>query len=72
MHIQLHSFLHFFQETYYVPYKKLLKKKSNAKGKLYDKYQNYLRSLRQNGLMIPYINKTIEAETTSGIFLFLY
>ncbi|KAL6418889.1 hypothetical protein ACFW04_014184 [Cataglyphis niger] len=54
-------------ETYYVPYKKLLNKKSNAKGKLYDKYLNFLRSLRNNGLA-PLSRNMIETQTASNIF----
>ncbi|KAL6417457.1 hypothetical protein ACFW04_012726 [Cataglyphis niger] len=55
------------KETYYVPYKKLLNKKSNAKGKLYDKYLNFLRSLRNNGLA-PLSRNMIETQTASNIF----
>lgn len=67
----LDYFLYFFQETYYVPYKKLLNKKSNAKGKLYDKYVNFLRSLRNNGLA-PLSRNTIETQTTQSIFLLIF
>ncbi|KAL6417388.1 hypothetical protein ACFW04_012569 [Cataglyphis niger] len=52
------------KETYYVPYKKLLNKKSNPKGKLYDKYLNFLQSLRNNGLASLSRNM-IETQTAS-------
>ncbi|XP_077255928.1 uncharacterized protein LOC143893930 isoform X2 [Temnothorax americanus] len=39
------------QEAYYIPYKRYSTgKKVNAKGKLYDKYTNYLKHLRVSGL----------------------
>jgi len=63
-------FFAFFQETYYVPYKKLFNKKLNAKGKLYDKYTNYLRTLRTHGLA-PVSFKT-ETQSKPSIFLFSY
>lgn len=66
--LRVRLFLTFFQETYYVPYKKIFNKKLNAKGKLYDKYTNYLRTLRTHGLASV---STITTETQSipGIFL---
>lgn len=59
----------FFQETYYVPYKKLSNKKLSAKGKLYDKYTNYLRSLRTYGLAPQSRNVTKAQSKLIGIFL---
>ncbi|KYM98812.1 hypothetical protein ALC62_10468, partial [Cyphomyrmex costatus] len=39
------------QEVYYIPYKRYsAEKRVNAKGKLYDKYTNYLKHLRKSGL----------------------
>ncbi|XP_011684743.1 PREDICTED: uncharacterized protein LOC105448078 [Wasmannia auropunctata] len=54
------------KETYYVPYQKLFNKKVNAKGKLYDRYTNYLRSLRIHGLThgsTEVTNKTNESSS---------
>ncbi|XP_025990442.2 uncharacterized protein LOC105207227 [Solenopsis invicta] len=39
------------EEAYYIPYKRISKdKKVNAKGKLYDKYTNYVKHLRKSRL----------------------
>ncbi|XP_036145488.1 uncharacterized protein LOC118647973 [Monomorium pharaonis] len=46
------------QETYYIPYKKHSDKKVNAKGKLYDKYTNYVKELRKSGLRQKISNST--------------